>query len=91
MIDISRLTTSDNPHDPIDDYDSWWKFDSEKGYGTPGLVMTIALTSDEFTEEENIRAEERAIDEIMAHMGVYEAFLPEGVHYKKVKHQLKEN
>ena len=28
------LTTVDNPYNPFDQFDSWYQFDMDKGYGT---------------------------------------------------------
>lgn len=61
------LTTVDNPFDPIEDFDNWWKYDTDKGYNTSGVLMRFAETSDEFTENENMYEIERAIDFIIAH------------------------
>lgn len=59
------LTTKDNPYDPHNDFDSWYQFDLQKGYNTPGLLARFSCTSDEFTDEENVLEIERAIDTII--------------------------
>ena len=60
-----RLTTFDNPYDPFEQFTSWFLFDEEKGYHSTSYLGRIARTSDELSDEENNREEERAIDEII--------------------------
>lgn len=59
------LTTFDNPYNPFEQFDSWFLFDVEKGYNSCAYLGRIARTSDQFSEEENDREVERAIDEII--------------------------
>lgn len=68
-----RLTTVDNPFDPFEQFTSWFMFDTEKGYNSSAYVARIAKTSDQFTEEENNKEIERAIDEIIKYdfMNIY--------------------
>lgn len=59
------ITTSDNPFNPLDQFDDWFKYDFVKGYCSCAYLDRIARTSDQFTEEENEEEIERAIDEIV--------------------------
>lgn len=59
------LTTFDNPYNPSTQFEKWFLFDTEKGYNTCAYLGRIVRTSDEFTDEENDLANERAIDEII--------------------------
>lgn len=65
MKNSCMLTTFDNPFDPFEQFTSWFLFDIEKGYNSCSYLARIARTSDQFTEEENDKEVERAIDEII--------------------------
>ena len=73
MAKACMLSTIDNPYNPFEDFDSWLRFDMEKGYNSCAYLARIARTSDQFSEEENNVEVERAIDEIVAHdfMNIY--------------------
>ena len=60
-----RLTTVDNPYDPFEQFIPWFLFDEEKGYHSTSYLGRIARTSDELSDEENNREDERASDEII--------------------------
>ena len=61
----SALTTVDNPYDPFKDFDKWFLFDIVNGYNSCSYLARIAKTSDQLTEEENLKEIDRAIDEIV--------------------------
>lgn len=73
MSKTCMLTTVDNPFDPFEQFTSWFLFDTEKGYNSCSYLARIARTSDQFTEEENDKEVERAIDEIIKNdfMNIY--------------------
>lgn len=59
------LTTSDNPYDPFEQFQSWFLFDVEKGYNSCSYLGRIARISDQLSDEENNVIIEQAIDEII--------------------------
>lgn len=59
------LTTIDNPFDPAEDFDNWYRFDMDHGYCTSELLMRIAIQSPLLTESENEHEIEVAIDSII--------------------------
>ena len=67
------LTTIDNPYNPFTDFTSWNLFDVEKGYNTCCRLARVTFTSDEFSEQENEKEVERAIDEFIKNdfLGIY--------------------
>ena len=64
-MEMSMLTTIDNPHDPFDEWDDWFAYDLRAGYHTPGLLARIAVVSSELSEADQASALEHAIDEIV--------------------------
>ena len=67
------LTTFDNPFDPFEQFDSWFLFDTEKGYNSCAYLARVARTSDQLSDKENETEIERAIDEIIKYdfMNIY--------------------
>ena len=65
-MDAVMLTTIDNPFDPFTQWDHWKRYDEDKKYYTCNYLARIAKTSDDLSDEENDRAIERAIDEIVS-------------------------
>ena len=64
-IDECALTTVDNPWDPIDDFDNWYRFDMDKGYSSLCYLARVAKIKENMTEREAARETERAIDQIV--------------------------
>lgn len=63
----SMLTTSDNPYNPLTQYEEWRGYDeSVCGYFTSQYLARIAAYSPELTTGEMDQAIEDAIDEIIA-------------------------
>lgn len=68
-----RLTTFDNPFDPFEEFEEWFRFDIEKGYNTCSVLGRIANIGDDFTEKETDEAINKAIDQIILNdfMNIY--------------------
>lgn len=65
MAKAVALTTVDNPYDPVNDFQHWFMFDNDKGYGTCNYLARIVRDSNQFSEEEHWAAVDQAIDEIL--------------------------
>lgn len=59
------ITTSDNPYDPVDEFDEWYRFDEIHGYRTSSLLARLTATGDESTESSELEDIELAIDSIL--------------------------
>ena len=65
MVNECALTTYDNPFDPFTQFDSWFAFDTEKGYYTCSRIARLANLTDDMSEVERNEEIERAIDKII--------------------------
>ena len=59
------LTTIDNPFSPFVEWDDWYRFDTDSGYNTCGLIDRIANTSDSLSEYDNDLEVIRAMNSIV--------------------------
>lgn len=76
------LTTSDNPYNPLTDYDRWEAFDRQKGYGTNEYLARVTRTTYEYGEDSYAEDIEKSIDEIVELNLI--SWMHEGVSYVKV-------
>ena len=77
------LTTSDNPFNPITQWDSWYEFDEEKGYKTCQYLAHIAHPGSGLSEGDEDAIIEAAIDEIVG-VNIIGLITEYQVNYKKV-------
>lgn len=79
------LTTIDNPFDPFTQFDAWYAFDEQKGYGTCEYLDRITKSSYDLTPQEQEEAIESAIDEIIRvnGLGLYKKVYENDELYKK--------
>lgn len=66
MANDVRLTTADNPYNPFTQWDEWLAYDIAKGHYSFALLGRVARLSNGLSAEDNERATEDAIDEIIA-------------------------
>ena len=62
---VVALTTTDNPYNPITQFDDWYAFDELQGYGTTNYLARIAKTSQDLSALDQAIAVEEAVDEIV--------------------------
>lgn len=76
------LSTSDNPYNPLEEYEKWEAYDRLKGYNTVDYLARITHTSHELGDAIYAEDIERAIDEIVLYNLI--GWTHEGVSYIKV-------
>lgn len=59
------LTTIDNPFNPFEEFERWWKEDLRLGYDTCGLLARISNVSDIVSDEVYEKDVDDAMDEIV--------------------------
>lgn len=59
------ITTTDNPYDPLTDFDRWDNYDRQHGYGTTEYLARVVRTTNEFGDGNYANDIERAIDEMV--------------------------
>ena len=62
---VVAITTIDNPYDPIDDFDHWYQYDTEKGYYTSSSIARLSKNISNMTEQEIDIENEKAIDKLI--------------------------
>jgi hypothetical protein len=69
---VTRLTTSDNPFNPVTQFDQWYTWDATHGYHTLAYQARVTRTSSELSQADQEQAEMQAMDDIVAqHDGWY--------------------
>lgn len=79
------LSTSDNPYNPITDYDNWERFDMEHKYYTNDYLDRVCHTTRNFGDELYLQDIEHVIDEAVKFNLI--SCQAEGVSYVKVVHE----
>ena len=61
------LTSVDNPFDPFTDFDNWYRFDTDKGYYTAGLIARFTDASAYELSDADYNSEvEQAVERALA-------------------------
>lgn len=60
------LTTYDNPYNPFDEFEAWFKWDMRMKYNTCGMLAREAATSIVFSDEVNDQLTVEAMDRLCA-------------------------
>ena len=73
---IFAITTVDNPFNPFTQFDSWYRFDEDKGYHSCAYLARIARTSDSLSSAENQKEIEKndIFEQIFGYVGKYGYF-----------------
>lgn len=76
------ITTSDNPYNPLVDYEKWDGYDRQHGYGTSEYLARVVRTTSDYGDGTYNEDIERAIDEIVLLNLI--SWTHKGISYKKV-------
>ena len=85
------LSTTDNPFNPITEFDDWYRFDTDHNYDCCSKLMRIAMTDDFLPDVENEAEIEQAIDRIVNLGLVFVGDKGQPVYFMKFICDLKEN
>ena len=59
------LTTVDNPFNPFEEFELWFRFDESKGYHSSSLLGRVVVYSHDLPPIDRVKAIEDAIDTII--------------------------
>lgn len=76
------VTTTDNPYNPLTDFERWDNYDRMQGYNTSEYLARVVRTTNEFGDGTYNEDIERAINEIVLLNLI--SMTHKGVSYKKV-------
>ena len=76
------VTTTDNPYNPLTNYDEWDNYDRMQGYNTSDYLARVVRTTTEFGDGTYNEDIERAINEIVLLNLI--SMTHKGISYKKV-------
>ncbi len=59
------ISTFDNPYDPFDNFDEWFRYDNDKGYGSCQILANLTEVFEGMTPKEFNEEMERGIDSLL--------------------------
>lgn len=59
------ISTFDNPYNPFDNFDEWFRYDTDKGYGSCQVLAALTETFEGMTDKEFNEEMERGINELL--------------------------
>jgi len=62
---VVAITTIDNPYDPIDEFDDWYRFDVDNGYNTSQSIARLSSLRTDLSSNEIDSDNEQAIDRLI--------------------------
>ena len=69
------LSTTDNPYNPIEDYDAWNTYDTQKGYHTPEFIDRLltarGVDLSQFSDADERSYLESLIDDVVKNTRAY--------------------
>lgn len=78
----TALTTIDNPYSPFSRFDSWYNYDTEKGYDCCGYIDRVLSLNNIQTSYLNEEEENKKINEAIDQIVLYD---PTGIYAKVEK------
>lgn len=61
-VNVTWVTTLDNPFNPLEDMENWKRFDEDYGYNTTSLICRYLHDADDISDESYYEALEEAVD-----------------------------
>ena len=59
------ISTFDNPYDPFENFDEWYRYDCDKGYGSCQILANLTEVFEGMTPKEFNEEMERGIDQLL--------------------------
>lgn len=64
-IEVLALTTTDNPFNPLEDWDNWYRYDCDHGYQTCEYLARSCIVAETNSLLEQIQTQNQAVEDIV--------------------------